>query len=178
MVQHLLIAHDGSDVARRAFTFATQLARLTGADLSVLSVVSTLGISADYETGDPVERSRGKFEQLHVALQREQAASGLALRTIIALGEPAEQVLRYAADHPIDHIVIGHPNKSALQRWLEFAVRQVLICGRIANCRLGSAVDIGSTCAGRREYEVVASRRDAVIADIGSSVSEPAVSDR
>lgn len=127
MFRHILIAHDGSDVARKAFEVATKLAIATGAKLSVLSVVRPPEIGDDIETEALVERSQELFQHLHDTLRREQETLGRTLDTEIYVGHPAEQILRYADEHRIDHIVIGHRGKSVLQRWLVGSVsRQVI----------------------------------------------------
>lgn len=127
MFRHILIAHDGSDSACNAFEVARQLASATGARLSLLSVVRPPEIGADIETEAMVERSQEKFQHLHDALRREQEALGRPLDTEIYVGHPAEQILRYADEHQVDHIVVGHRGRSALQRWLVGSVsRQVI----------------------------------------------------
>ena len=127
MFRHILIAHDGSEAARKAFGMATQLAVATGAKLSLLSVARPPEIGDDIETEAMVERSQEQFQQLHDTLRREQEALGRTLDTEIYVGHPAEQILRYADDYQVDHIVIGHRGKSVLQRWLVGSVsRQVI----------------------------------------------------
>ena len=127
MFRHILIAHDGSDVAKKAFDLATQLASATGARLSLLSVVRPPEIGDDIETEAIVERSQEQFQQLHDALRRNQQALGRTIDSGIYVGHPAEQILRFAGEYQVDHIVIGHRGKSALQRWLVGSVsRQVI----------------------------------------------------
>lgn len=127
MFRHILIAHDGSDVARKAFEVARQLASATGAKLSLLSVVRPPDIGADVETEAMVERAQKQFRHLHELLRREFKDLEQPMHTEIYVGHPAEQILRYADEHQIDHIVVGHRGKSALQRWLVGSVsRQVI----------------------------------------------------
>lgn len=38
--------------------------------------------------------------------------------TSAQVGHPAEQILRYAAEHAVDHIVLGHRGRSFFDRWL------------------------------------------------------------
>lgn len=127
MFRHILIAHDGSDVARKAFDLATQLASATSARLSLLSVVRPPEIGDDIETEAIVERSQEQFQHLHDMLRREQETLDRTLHTDIYVGHPAEQILRFADDYQVDHIVIGHRGKSVLQRWLMGSIsRQVI----------------------------------------------------
>lgn len=127
MFRHILIAHDGSEAARKAFAIATQLAKALDAKLSLLSVARPPEIGDDIETEAMVERSQWTFQDLHKELLKDPEAVGLTLTTSIYVGHPAEQILRYADEHQVDHIVIGHRGKSVLQRWLVGSVsRQVI----------------------------------------------------
>ncbi|MNF02182.1 Universal stress protein family protein [compost metagenome] len=43
------------------------------------------------------------------------------------MGRPAEQIVRYAEENAIDHIVVGHRGHSDFERWLLGSVaRQVI----------------------------------------------------
>ena len=45
----------------------------------------------------------------------------------IAVGHPAEQIVRFAEGHDIDHIVVGHRGHTLFERWLIGSVaRQVV----------------------------------------------------
>jgi nucleotide-binding universal stress UspA family protein len=45
----------------------------------------------------------------------------------VAVGNPAEQMLRYAEQHAVDHIVVGHRGHTLFERWLIGSIaRQVV----------------------------------------------------
>lgn len=55
------------------------------------------------------------------------AAAGVDCRVEIAVGHPAEQIVRYAEGHDVDHIVVGHRGHTHFERFLIGSVaRQVI----------------------------------------------------
>jgi nucleotide-binding universal stress UspA family protein len=45
----------------------------------------------------------------------------------VVVGHPAEQIVRYAEEHGIDHIVVGRRGQTVFERWLIGSVaRQVV----------------------------------------------------
>ena len=113
MVKHLMVGFDGSDESRRALRWATELAQQTSATIAVVAVVRPPDGGADVETEAWIDRSRKHFKHL----LSELSAGTVPLKTHVLVGHPAEQLLRYAADHDIDHIVVGHRSRGIVSRW-------------------------------------------------------------
>lgn len=133
MISKILLGYDGSDSARAALGFALELARRYGAELHVLAVVRPPELAEDAETEAVIENSRRHYRRALEPVQAELAASGTPGRCELAVGHPAEQLLRYADAHAIDHIVVGHRGRSLLERWLIGSVaRQVIAHARCA----------------------------------------------
>lgn len=131
MIHKILVAYDGSDAARTAFDFGLELANKYESELHVLSVARPPDFGTEVETEAIIEQSRHHCAQvLHPLKSR---AGGRATKFEIAVGHPAEQIVLYAENHGIDHIVVGHRGRSVFERWLVGSVaRQVIAYARCA----------------------------------------------
>lgn len=127
MMKRILLGYDGSESANHALAFASDLARRYGAELHVLAVARPPEFSDEVETEAMIESGRRQCEKvLEVAKAR---LSGEALQTAfrVAIGQPAEQIVRDAEAHAIDHVVVGHRGHTLFERWLIGSVaRQVI----------------------------------------------------
>jgi nucleotide-binding universal stress UspA family protein len=106
----ILVAIDGSQGAQHAFTTTLDLARLCGSRVTALTVEGPLpAYAATIGEVDEVKREKDSFFELVAANARDQAAaSGVPLDVEIRAGHAAELITRYAKDHDVDLIVVGH----------------------------------------------------------------------
>lgn len=126
-MNHILIAHDGSAPADRAFEFALELAGKFGAKLSVLSVVRPPEPPDEVETEAVVESAKEHYEQAFERLRSHFSQPGVYVEYAVMVGHPAEQIVHYAESHGIDHIVMGHRGKTFFRRWLLGSVSKQVI---------------------------------------------------
>lgn len=134
MIRKLLVAYDGSKAARAAFDFGVDMASKYAAEIHVLAVARPPEFGNEEETEAVIEQSRGHCEKLLEALK---PALGSKMATFaVAVGHPADQIVRYAEGHAIDHIVVGHRGRALFDRLLVGSVaRQV-----VAHARCGVTV--------------------------------------
>jgi nucleotide-binding universal stress UspA family protein len=116
VISKILIAHDGSATADKAFAMALELAGKCGAQLYAASVVRLPEFGEDVETAALIEAGRAHYEQLGQRLREQAAAQPLQFHTLV--GHPAEQIVGEAQKLEADLIVLGHRGKSLIQRWL------------------------------------------------------------
>jgi nucleotide-binding universal stress UspA family protein len=134
MIRKLLVAYDGSAAARAAFDFGAELALKYGAELHVVAVARPPEFGTEEETEAVIEQSRAHYEQLLEALKPKLARQ--SANFTVAVGHPADQIIRYAESHAIDHIVVGHRGRTLFERLLVGSVaRQV-----VAHARCGVSV--------------------------------------
>ena len=134
MIRTLLVAYDGSDAARAAFEFGADLAMKYGAALHVLAVARPPEFGTEEETEAVIEQERGHCEQLLDALKPRLGQQAAILA--VAVGHPADQIVRYAEGHAVDHIVVGHRGRTLFDRLLVGSIaRQV-----VAHARCGVSV--------------------------------------
>ena len=141
MIKKILLGYDGSESGASALEFAATLARAFDAELHVLAVVRPPEFGDEVETRAGIESSTKHYEKV-----LRQAHAKLADKTIkshfpVTVGQPAEQIVRYAEANGIDHIVVGHRGHTLFERWLIGSVaRQVIAyahCG-VTVCRQGA----------------------------------------
>ncbi len=129
-MKRILVGFDGSAAAGNALAFAADLAQHYQAVLHVMAVAQPPEIGDDIETEALIERSQAHCREL---LGRATAQfPQLALVTVSRVGHPAEQLLRYADQNEIDHIVLGHRGRSFFDRWLLGSVSRRVVS--YANC--------------------------------------------
>lgn len=148
----LLLAYDGSDAARLAASFAIEMADHYHARLHVLCVAGERDLGLEIDTESLVDQEMTHCEDLLADLNLgaiENATAGLAV------GNAAEEIIRYAREYGIDHIVVGHRGHGLLDRWMIGSVARHVVA--FAPC----AVTVV------REPQSEASRQDAPAAKEG-----------
>jgi nucleotide-binding universal stress UspA family protein len=118
MITKLLVAHDGSKPAERAFDFSLDLARRYDAELHVLAVIRPPDLGVEVETEAFIEESRRYYQALLEQLKTRPGGDPARVYFELTIGHPAEQIVLYAERHGIDHIVVGHRGTGLFERWL------------------------------------------------------------
>jgi len=106
----ILVAIDGSQGAGRALSKALELARLTGATVTALTIEGPLpAYAATIGEVDEVKRQKDAFFATVAEAAREQAeAAGVAIEVEVRAGHAAELITAFARDHAADLVVVGH----------------------------------------------------------------------
>ncbi len=145
----ILVPLDGSKLAESALPHAEALARQRGAqavDILLLSVYapsidrSTYYFPTDYPTTVPVKyadyvqqeiaQAKERCEQYLTGIAGRIEAKGIRVRTTCVMGEPAEEIVKYAHTNPFHLIVMASHGRSGI-RHLTFgsiAERVLLEC--------------------------------------------------
>lgn len=125
MIAKILLGYDGSASAERALDFAVETARRYGASVHVLAVARPPDLGTEIEVEPVIEREIKHYESVLAGTADKLA--GVASHTEVAVGHPAEQILRYAETHGIDHIVVGNRGRTLFERLLLGSIaRQVV----------------------------------------------------
>jgi len=133
MMQRILLGFDGSNSANHALDFAIDLARRYGAELHVLAVARPPEFGGEVETEAVIENSRRHYDRELKPVKARLASETIVTAFHIAVGHSAEQMVRYAELHAVDHIVVGHRGHTLFERWLIGSVaRQVVAYARCA----------------------------------------------
>ena len=105
----ILVAYDGGEAAQDALTTAAQLARVTHADVGVISVVPLVSTRGG-QTINPWDDKHVHDEQLAEAKVLLEAR-GIEPELINKTGHPAKLIEEVAEREGYDTIVLGHPTE-------------------------------------------------------------------
>lgn len=131
-MKRILVGVDGSTESRKAANFAAQIARATGASVTVASAVF---MPVD-GLGEPdlVARAAEWREQergLAIGYAREVSAAladqGIETETATPVGPPAYALAELAKDTEVDLVVVGHRGRGAVARVLMGSVADRLV---------------------------------------------------
>jgi nucleotide-binding universal stress UspA family protein len=128
-----LVAFDGSETSRKALK---QAAAIMGRDDEIL-VLMVVPVAAIAEFADvPPDISTAKATSMVNAAVAELKEAGVRALGMVRQGDIADEILKIAADMPVDIIVIGHRGLSKVGRFAlgsvadkvaRYATRPVLI---------------------------------------------------
>jgi len=117
-VKTILVAFDGSDQSRKAFDFALEVASKFRANLVVAGVIRLPEPAISVEIDAILDSGRAHFAEEFAALEKSAAKQGVLLESRVAVGHPAEQIVRLAEDLHVDLIVMGRRGLTRATRWL------------------------------------------------------------
>lgn len=127
-MHNVLVGYDGSPSARQAVAFALDLAKRFDARLHVLVVARAPDWGAiELERRELIEHELRHANEILADLKTTLAADGEHPEFDLIVGQPAKEIVLYAEQHDIDHLVVGHRGHTPFDRWLIGSVaRQVL----------------------------------------------------
>lgn len=123
--QHILVPVDGSQISLAAVEHAAKLAKLTGAQVNLISLVSENPFNdADFYYASPVMKdyfiqAYNNAEQALTEAKAVAARVGVMVQLDIVKGEVSAQgVVDAAAQYKSDLIVIGSHGRKGVQKFL------------------------------------------------------------
>jgi nucleotide-binding universal stress UspA family protein len=134
MFDRILVAHDGSDGAQKAFDAAVELASRLHASLRMISVEEDLPRYAEtmMEVDEEKEVEDTYFEQLSAQAKRRAALHSVTLECSIVPGHEVKAIVDFAAQGEFDLLVVGFTGHSAIYEHLWGGTSQNL--ARMAHC--------------------------------------------
>ena len=137
-IQNILVATDFSDASARALDYARELARAFKASVHVMHVLEDLAAHAwtteVYVAALPgvheemEKQARERLEQIVTPEDRRD----LATQTVLRLGSPFVEIVRYAREANIDLVVMGTHGRGAIVHMLLGSVAERVV--RKAHC--------------------------------------------
>ena len=116
MFHQILVAHDGSDNARKAFDAAVQLAAKLGAQLRMICVEEEIPRHAEVidEFREEKDRADSYFGQLAEQCRTRAAAHSVDLETVTVPGHAVRVIGDFVQQNAIDLLVIGFTGHSRI----------------------------------------------------------------
>lgn len=131
LFNRILIATDGSESAEKAASHAVYIAKMAGAELYALYVISTKysvttrsvkGWTDEFEEG---LAKRGRTAICNVEQLGKEA--DIEIKPVFLKGIPAEEILNYAEKNNIDLIVMGTKGLKGIEKLLVGSVAENVI---------------------------------------------------
>ena len=116
MIEQILIAHDGSDSARKAFDYAVELTARLGAHLRMICVEEEIPHHAEVidEFREEKDRADSYFGQLAEHCRARARLHSVDLDTVIAPGHAVKVIGDFIRENAIDLLVIGFTGHSRI----------------------------------------------------------------
>jgi nucleotide-binding universal stress UspA family protein len=120
MIERILIAHDGSDSARKAFDFAVDLTARLGAHLRMICVEEEIPRHAEVidELREEKDRADSYFGQLAEHCRVRAAMRSVDIETAIVPGQAVRVIGDFVRENAIDLLVIGFTGHSKVYEHL------------------------------------------------------------
>lgn len=107
----ILVAFDGSEQSVLAVRWAARIQRLmSGVECVALAVVSFTGEEAAFlgASAEALEQARDKLQvKLQVAICEAFFDGSQSCGVVLREGDPGREILKYAAENAVTHIVLG-----------------------------------------------------------------------
>ncbi|MFZ5595480.1 MAG: universal stress protein [Bacillota bacterium] len=111
MFKNILVAFDGSSHSYQAAKFSADLLKaFPGGNCTVITVLTFTSEEARFlgASDQEFESARKYFAEKYFAeLQRYFQKAGVPFNTVIKQGDPVKEIIKYAGENNVDHIVLG-----------------------------------------------------------------------
>ena len=116
----ILVAHDGSEHADKAFKRAADIAVMTKSSIVILSVVPDLCMMeiSDDDCKSMYSIMTGESEKRLNALKDDLSKKGVGIETAVLFGNAADIIISTCADKKIDLVVVGSHGRHGAKKFL------------------------------------------------------------
>ena len=121
MVKKILVAFDGSEQSYQAFDFALDMSQMcpgAAVNIIVLSVAQPPEPIDIVEMDAIIDSATRHYEDLFKVLREKAKERNYEIKTEVAIGHPADQIVRYAYENACDMVIMGQRGKSKIERWM------------------------------------------------------------
>jgi len=136
-MRKIVVCLDGSEFAEAILPEVRELGRRTGSEVVLLHVVHLpAGVSTEGQMGifEILAHEESAASRYLRAIAEALAADGVTVRTMLAVGSTALEIVRFAEREHADMLALATHAKSGLQRWLHGGVADAV--SRATRCPL------------------------------------------
>lgn len=132
MAPRILVPFDDSERAREALEYAFDLfpngefVALTVADTTSATVIPNTAADED-ELEEAIGTAFEDIERRLEVPERLAEERGVPVETRTRLGAPAKEIIEFAEDEDVDHVVMGSRGRSGVKRLLLGSVAEVVV---------------------------------------------------
>jgi nucleotide-binding universal stress UspA family protein len=118
MFQKIMVAIDGSPASEKALTAAVDLAEHYKAELTAVGVAQVPEVVGTVDEVDEMRRGTERhFRRIGEAAVEYARSRGVALRSVVLRGHPADSLVRYAESEGMNLVVLGGHGHSRIARF-------------------------------------------------------------
>lgn len=114
-LRRILVGYDASVESERALETALALGKSTDSSVLVLSVARPPEPDTSGDANTLLNGARRQFENALSRLRHRLQQNGIQIETQVAVGHPAEEILRKAEQQQVDLIVVGRRGMSGIK---------------------------------------------------------------
>ncbi|MDD5509234.1 MAG: universal stress protein [Dehalococcoidales bacterium] len=121
LVRKILVPLDGSKAGESALCYAERLAKTMSAEIVLIEVfepVGTIGASGIFYTVRDDEAVRRTLMGYLDTIAQPIKEQGIKVSSVVAFGNPASQIMKYAEENSVDLITISSHGRSGMGRWV------------------------------------------------------------
>ena len=141
MYKMILVPLDGSELAERVLPHVKMLVKACEGDVELVllqvcepahAVMAGYGEAvgqAAILAEQAAEACKAQAEEYMAAMEKKLKEEGFAARSELVIGSPGEEILDYAANHPVDLIAMASHGRSGISRWAYGSVASKVLRG-------------------------------------------------
>jgi nucleotide-binding universal stress UspA family protein len=130
----IMVATDGSELAKKAVDTAIKFAQVNKATLYAVHVVARGEIKVTQNEPSDIEWKKEMKEQLQVQgkeathyVETAGRIANIAVEPVVLEGNPASEIVNFAEKNGVELIVVGTLGKSGIQRFLMGSVAENVV---------------------------------------------------
>jgi len=136
--RRMLVLLDGSELAESVLPHVETLAKQRGTDLIdivLLQVCEPTPLAVYYYSTVPIDwqdyiaRCKREDEQYLAKIEKRLKDAGLKVRYDLLMGKPADAIIDYVSENPVNLIVMSTHGRSGLSRWVYGSVAEKVLHG-------------------------------------------------
>ncbi|MDL5363872.1 universal stress protein [Halalkalicoccus sp. NIPERK01] len=120
MTEHVLVAVDNSDPARKAVDFVHST--FPNAEVTLLHVTIPMIDTAIYEDPPDLEEMRERLAEF----EDELTEAGISVDVEVVTGRPRREIVDYAETADVDHVIVGSHGRTGPTRVLLGSVAETV----------------------------------------------------